>query len=43
MPADTATWVLATASGAVYYGLAFWLFIGGVRGVPASIAGSLLP
>jgi len=43
LPADAATWALAAASGTVYYGLAFWLFIGGLRGVPASIAGSLLP
>lgn len=40
LPADSATWALAAASGMVYYGLAFWLFIGGLRGVPASIAGS---
>lgn len=43
LPTDAATWVLAAASGAVYYGLAFWLFIGGLRGVPASVAGSLFP
>ena len=43
LPTDAATWVLAGASGAVYYGLAFWLFIGGLRGVPASVAGSLFP
>jgi drug/metabolite transporter (DMT)-like permease len=43
LPADTATWALAAVSGMVYYGLAFWFFIGGLRGVPASIAGSFLP
>lgn len=43
LPADAVTWALAAASGMLYYGLAFWLFIGGLRGVPASIAGSLLP
>ncbi|MFZ2501272.1 MAG: EamA family transporter [Nocardioides sp.] len=34
---------LAAASGSVYYGLAFWFFISGLRGVPASIAGAFLP
>lgn len=43
LPTGTATWALAAASGIVYYGLAFWLFIGGLRGVPASVAGSFLP
>jgi probable blue pigment (indigoidine) exporter len=43
LPADAATWALAAASGMVYYGLAFWFFVGGLRGVPASIAGSFLP
>jgi probable blue pigment (indigoidine) exporter len=43
LPADPATWALAAASGMVYYGLAFWLFISGLRGVPASIAGSFFP
>lgn len=43
LPSDPATWALAAASGMVYYGLAFWLFIGGLRGVPASIAGSFFP
>lgn len=43
LPADTETWALAAASGIVYYGLAFWFFIGGLRGVPASVAGSFLP
>ncbi len=43
LPADSATWALAATSGMVYYGLAFWFFVGGLRGVPASIAGSFLP
>ena len=43
MPVDLATWRLAAVSGMVYYGLAFWFFIGGLRGVPASVAGSLFP
>lgn len=42
-PADLQTWALAAASGLVYYGLAFWLFIAGLRGVPASVAGSMYP
>jgi probable blue pigment (indigoidine) exporter len=43
LPSDPATWALAAASGVVYYGLAFWLFVSGLRGVPASIAGAYLP
>ncbi len=43
MPAELATWGLAALSGTVYYGLAFWFFISGLRGVPASVAGSLFP
>lgn len=43
LPVDLATWGLAAASGTVYYGLAFWFFIGGLRAVPASIGGSFLP
>ncbi len=27
----------------VYYGLAFWFLVAGLRGVPASIAGSFFP
>jgi drug/metabolite transporter (DMT)-like permease len=37
------TWLLAAASGVVYYGLAFWLYLGGLRGVPATVAGAYLP
>lgn len=43
LPSDSATWALAAASGTVYYGLAFWFFVAGLRGLPASIAGSFLP
>ncbi len=42
-PADLETWALAATSGMVYYGLAFWFLIGGLRGVPASVAGSMFP
>lgn len=43
LPPDLATWGLAAASGVLYYGLAFLLFVGGLRGLPASVAGSLYP
>ena len=43
LPTDATTWALAGLSGTVYYGFAFWLFVSGLRGVPASTAGSLLP
>jgi len=43
LPSEGSTWALAGASGAVYYGLAFWFFIAGLRGLPASVAGSALP
>lgn len=43
LPDDLATWALAAASGMIYYGFAFWFFVGGLRGVPASVAGSFLP
>ena len=43
LPRDVATWALVAASGTIYYGLAFWFFVGGLRGVPASVAGSFLP
>ncbi len=42
-PPDLAAWGLAAASGTVYYGLAFWFYVGGLRGVPASTAGALYP
>ncbi len=43
MPKGLTTWALAAASGMVYYGFAFWFFVGGLRGMPASVAGSFLP
>ena len=42
-PVGVGTWLLAAASGAVYYGLAFWFYVSGLRGVPASVAGAFLP
>ena len=42
-PDRAATWVLAASSGVVYYGLAFWFYVSGLRHVPASTAGALLP
>jgi drug/metabolite transporter (DMT)-like permease len=33
----------AAASGVLYYGLGFWLFVTGLRRVPASVAGAFLP
>jgi len=33
----------AAASGVLYYGLGFWLFVTGLRQVPASYAGAFLP
>lgn len=43
LPGEISTWLLAASSGAVYYGLAFWFYVGGLRGVPASTAGAFLP
>lgn len=37
------TWIAAAASGWLYYGLAFWFFLSGLRHVDASLAGSFLP
>lgn len=36
------TWLAAAASGVLYYGLAFWLYLTALRGVPASVAGSFI-
>ena len=33
----------AVVSGVLYYGLAFWLYLTGLRHVPASYAGAFLP
>ncbi len=43
LPSDRTTWLLAVLSGTVYYGLAFWFFVGGLRGIPAATAGGFLP
>lgn len=37
------TWVSAAASGCLYYGLAFWFYLSGLRQVDASVAGAFLP
>jgi drug/metabolite transporter (DMT)-like permease len=37
------SWVAAAGSGVLYYGLAFWLFLTGLRHVRASVAGAFLP
>lgn len=36
------TWLAAAASGMLYYGLAFWFYLSGLRQVPASVAGSFI-
>jgi probable blue pigment (indigoidine) exporter len=43
LPPDAETWVLAVASGTIYYGLAFLCFVSALRRVPAYVAGSYLP
>jgi drug/metabolite transporter (DMT)-like permease len=35
-------WAWAVASGGLYYGIAFWLYLGGLRRTTASVAGSYL-
>jgi probable blue pigment (indigoidine) exporter len=35
-------WLAAAGSGVLYYGLAFWLYLTGLRQVPASVAGSFI-
>lgn len=37
------TLAVAAASGILYYGLAFWFYLAGLRHVRASVAGSFLP
>lgn len=37
------TWLWAIASGLLYYGVAFWLYLTGLSRVTASFAGSFLP
>lgn len=36
-------WLGAAASGVLYYGAAFWLYLGALRDIPASVAGAFLP
>lgn len=36
-------WLAAASSGVLYYGLAFWLYLAGLRHVQASYAGAFLP
>ena len=43
LPVEVSTWLLTASSGAVYYGFAFWFYVGGLRGVPAATAGAFLP
>ena len=43
LPGEPSTWLLAALSGVVYYGFAFWFYVSGLRGVPASTAGAFLP
>lgn len=40
---DAGDWLGAVVSGVLYYGLAFWLYLTGLRHVPASSAGAFLP
>lgn len=40
---DGGVWLPAAASGVLYYGAGFWLFLTGLRHVPASYAGAFLP
>jgi drug/metabolite transporter (DMT)-like permease len=35
-------WLVAAGSGVLYYGLAFWLYLAGLRRMPASVAGSFI-
>lgn len=37
------SWLAAAASGILYYGLAFWFYLAGLRQVPAAVAGAFLP
>lgn len=39
---DSGTWAAAVASGALYYGFAFWLYLAGLRQTSATVAGSFL-
>ncbi len=35
-------WLTAIASGVIYYALAFWFYLNGLRRVPAAVAGSFI-
>lgn len=35
-------WLAGAASGMLYYGLAFWFYLAGLRQVPAAVAGSFI-
>jgi len=37
------TWLWAIVSGLLYYGVAFWLYLAGLKQLTASVAGSFLP
>ena len=37
------TWLTAAASGILYYGLAFWLFLAALRRIPATVVGAFIP
>jgi probable blue pigment (indigoidine) exporter len=37
-----AGWLAAAGSGVLYYGLAFWLYLTGLRHLPAAVAGSFI-
>jgi probable blue pigment (indigoidine) exporter len=36
------SWLAAIGSGVAYYAVAFWLYLGGLRRVPAAVAGSFI-
>ena len=44
MPANISTrsWASAVISGCLYYGIAFWLYLTGLKNTPASVAGQYL-
>ena len=39
---STSEWLAATASGLMYYAVAFWFYLVGLRSLPASVAGGFL-
>lgn len=42
-PPPVSAWTTAAVSGVLYYGLAFWLYLGALSRIPASVAGAFLP